>query len=1327
MDWTTPSQWLSRIDALGASLIVLGALLAALLVLWLGRRLRKPAIVSAVAADASCGLCARLWERVTRLLDAIDYLATRREWRYRQPWVLVLGEHGAGKSSLLASVSRSWHYRPPPHADQLQVNGLHWNYFRHGVLIDTEGALAAADAGSDEAVRWRKALSALDALRPERPLDGILLCVSARTLRETRQSQRTALAENVNRQIGQLQASIEFMLPVYVVVTQCDSIPGFSAFWESHDVPRRAEPAGSAPLSPKPHEGHDLSRRAELVGYSAIPKDQDAEPGAWADTAFDLIGARLRELQVDVAAHREQIGDTDGFFLYPGHFQSLRMPLAQWLETVFRATAWQSGYLFRGMYFTGSVAAAGTHAEGVRTDVNFVDALVAEKVLREPALARPTRQGMWSRNRLIRSLQIGAVAAALGLFVALGFSAQRFSRQVEAVVDGIAALESAMPDSANPATGECWSREEVYPLLADVSRIDTHSRYATIPLSWLDRRLTTRSARVIGRSGIRDVLMPTLACLLEARSRAMLASARDLVPASPPDLAAQRDAFAQLIADVRDLEDNLARYKTLAQRSDALDEAQLIQVLDKLATYVFDAALPKEVLRPGNVLDDAIRNITDVPLPVLPDGLRQRLAAQMLARGSALRTALSREVAMGDILLDALGRGQSPVLDNSRRIATWLAWVQQSWLGSTAERNPCREIVNANQPGVDALIDAYGYDASLSGMLRGFDSTQCHQPEMRVLAAMRIAPYGPLFVPGEGGLMLASALQGELAGMPMLVSLPFMQMSSTRPFECLGTNATWHANEIAEAAGYVDDYEAFAKAQQLPPLPDGGRPLYDRLARQSLAHALDDALRRAQQMPPDASGQAPGLQAVSPGDAQLTQVGGELARGLDSLRKVLDAYVGYGLSNAGADVRQCVRDFAADNLGRVDALADSSRLYAPPAAAGNDVLFELGSLPVAKDFLARQLARAQVLGSYATPFVSLLGDTPGVDDAWRDNPQTAVFWRNTLDEINRYTQGKEPTGQVANLDTYFIGRLAGMSYTDCAEVLAAYTAPDYGNDLFSERRRILERQVQLRCGDQRQAQAAEIYGAMATRFNRDLAGRYPFGEPGARDAGLAVVRAFLRDYAVQHDAIAAALVDLDADHWQSATRFVEQFDAVATFLASNVGAPEQMDGVGLNATFPVAMAGSVGGDQLLRWRLAAEDTESVFPNGLKALDWFPGQQLALELQWAERSDWRPVADPAQADLSIQGATATFKASGPWALLRFIDAHRVRGASDKDSDPVRLALSVPVQALKATTDGKPSRSEARVFMTWQLSGVDPKTQASTPLALPASFPASAPTD
>ncbi len=1298
---------LGNIDLFRTSLAVVGVLVAIVIVAVIVRRLRSPAALAPGGKDGKCGICARVWAYIKRFLDAIDYLSTRREWRYKQPWLLVLGEQGAGKSSLIESVSATWRHHPPPHADQLQAEGMQWSYFRYGVLIDGDGKLAAAEPGSDHGKQWNKGLEQLNALRPERALDGIVLCVSARTLLHAKQSQRVALAENVNRQISLLQASVEFMLPAYVVVTHCDDIPGFTAFWQSQDS----------------------ARRGEMVGYSAIAQDQTLQPSAWADTAFDRIGARMREVQVDVAALSEKIDDVDGFFLFPGHFRSLRDPLAQWLETVFRTTAWQSGYLFRGMYFTGSVEANGASAEGPRDDVDFVDALVCEKLLREPALARPTRQGLWSRNTLIRRLQIAAVAAGIGVFVALGVSGYRVSKQVELIVGAIDSLEKIVPRIPAAGSGECLAGEDVYPLLAHVSKIDTRSRYLFIPLSWVDGRLTSGSATAIGRSMVETVLMPTLSCVLEQRAGELLASTRGVTSAPTSVLSQQREDFRTLIVDARSLEENLLRFRTLSFGSGTMEERELISTLDSLLRYAYDEALPPEAWRKGGVLDDAFRDIADVQQPVMPNGLRARLAAAMDARSASLRAALGREVAVGDDLLARLDEGQPPILDNTRRMGLWLAWVQRSWLGSSPERNPCQEIVNANKADVDVLIAHYGDIATMQGMtmegmLQRFSAKQCHQPEMQTLATMTMAPYGPMFVAGKDGLVMAPELQGELSGLPALVTLPFMQLTSARPFACVGAAAEWRSNEIAEAAGYLQQYEAFAKARKLPTLPDGARPLYDTLARASLGHALDDALRRAQRIPPQSQAN---LEAATRTNAQLTKVGDELARGMDSLKTVLNAYVSYGFSDGGAEVRQCARGFAADNLGGVDALADSSLLYAPTVAVGTDTLFTFGGLPVTKDYLARQVARAEVLAGYADPFLTLLSDTPGVDDAWRDTPQTAAFWRNTRDELDRYTKGKEPAGQVANLDAYFVTQLTGMTYANCASVLAAYTSPEFGNDLFSDRRRKLERQVQLRCTDQRQAQAEALYGALATRFNRDLAGRYPFGEPGARDAGLAATRTFFLDYAGQRESIAAALNAMNNDRWRSAKRFIAELDTAAAFFAKNVGAPGDMAVMGLTPVFPAETARAVGSDQMLTWRLDVEGAESVFPNGLKALQWYPGDSVALHLRWAARSQWRPQADPAQPGLSVQDASASFDASGPWALLRFIDTYRLPDTNKKEPDQILLGFSVPVQSQVAGADGKPARSEAKVFMTWLLTGVDPKTQTQKAIALPADFPRSAPVE
>src|SRR4030095_16767836 len=158
----------------------------------------------------------------------------------------------------------------------------------------------------------------------------------------------------------------------------------------------------------------------------------------------------------------------------------------------------------------------------------------------------------------------------------------------------------------------------------------------------------------------------------------------------------------------------------------------------------------------------------------------------------------------------------------------------------------------------------------------------------------------------------------------------------------------------------------------------------------------------------------------------LAGISKELAGGLEALLGVLRSYGDYGDASSTPLVRQCVRDFAGDSLSRISTLAATSRLYTPPATAVGDRIFDLGTLPVQKEYLSRQVARAQVLAGYGPPFMNLLQGTPGVSDTRRTQASTADFWRNSIDELNRYTQGKEPTGQVANLDNYFIHQLGDL-------------------------------------------------------------------------------------------------------------------------------------------------------------------------------------------------------------------------------------------------------------------------------------------------------------
>jgi hypothetical protein len=116
--------------------------------------------------------------------------------------------------------------------------------------------------------------------------------------------------------------------------------------------------------------------------------------------------------------------------------------------------------------------------------------------------------------------------------------------------------------------------------------------------------------------------------------------------------------------------------------------------------------------------------------------------------------------------------------------------------------------------------------------------------------------------------------------------------------------------------------------------------------------------------------------------------------------------------------------------------------------------------------------------------------------------------------------------------------------------------------------------------------------------------------------------------------------------------------------------------------------------------------------------------LQLDLTWATGSRWRPVADPNQADLTVNGTTASFSDAGAWSLLRLIQQHRAAVNPDPlDPGRVVLVFDLPTLAESAAA-GPAARTNARPHVALTLSAKDAKgAAAALPLPLiPALAPA-----
>ena len=117
----------------------------------------------------------------------------------------------------------------------------------------------------------------------------------------------------------------------------------------------------------------------------------------------------------------------------------------------------------------------------------------------------------------------------------------------------------------------------------------------------------------------------------------------------------------------------------------------------------------------------------------------------------------------------------------------------------------------------------------------------------------------------------------------------------------------------------------------------------------------------------------------------------------------------------------------------------------------------------------------------------------------------------------------------------------------------------------------------------REAMTHRRYQELANRFNRELAGRFPFGDSNSRDASLSTVRSFFIDYDAQAQAPeteSAAVKRVDA--WKE-LQFLQQLDRVSAFLRTSLAAKRMSRPLTLTPHFHPSSNDSIGGGQIVSW------------------------------------------------------------------------------------------------------------------------------------------------
>jgi type VI secretion system protein ImpL len=262
--------------------------------------------------------------------------------------------------------------------------------------------------------------------------------------------------------------------------------------------------------------------------------------------------------------------------------------------------------------------------------------------------------------------------------------------------------------------------------------------------------------------------------------------------------------------------------------------------------------------------------------------------------------------------------------------------------------------------------------------------------------------------------------------------------------------------------------------------------------------------------------------------------------------------------------------------------------------------------------------------------------------------------------------------------------------------------------------------------NQRIVRAKEDYRIIARRFNRDLAGRYPFGSTVLAEANPRFVCEFFRDYKGRWDSLQT---DLDTVASFRETRgFLKDMAFIESFLTGNLCAPLSNP---VRVTFQPMLKLSRDGYLIRSWSLSDGFGKALYPEGPKNLDWAFGSPVIFEIKWVDWSAWLPLQDTTP-NFYVDGNRARFLEEGDWSLIRLIEKHRdkdyPRVTTSHGHSEIQLKFIVPIlHKHEISVDNfEKTAFYVRLNFDWREPGSRIKaSRLYRPLVWPGPFPEKAP--
>lgn len=1246
-----------------------------------------------------------------------DYLPWFSDFHYGFPWIMMVGEAGAGKTTALGSlpVEKFDQYRAAERLSRRFLfwkkkddspdisdtpEGCAWYFSRNGIVLDIAGNVLFPEKKKDGI--WRYLLALLQKYRPKRPIDGVVIAIScADLLRSDNTGIDWEKADHLYNKLWQAQRSLGIRFPVYVLVTQCDRIRGFQSF--CREVPTRF--------------------LNDIFGWSS-PYDFNREyySSEWVDDAFGAVAEQLARIQFETFTNRADVSERDGLFLFPEQLKTISGPLKNYLDRLFQKSVYRESFILRGIYFSGDPGIGETEARKTAFAKDFFE----KKVFPEFKLARPFVKALVFRNRKVHAAQLTALAILIAGTVGLWTSHGRLEEdkksllpvleQISEDVDKIDRLreKNAYTIARDESSHFERSAPRLFKGMAKIRDLkswsvpsslfsDIHgdiketmnTAYRKIILLTMERGLGRKAEEIFSLSGRTQTAVDT--------------GDGDSLDSLPEYI-----ALHSFLANLNELEKYAGLYNGLGDSGKFADLSHIVK-------YLYGINL-MESYRATRYYRDMLK-------------IKDYNKFDFIRLKAKVRAGDNKYAKLCERLFGRLNK-ENPVLNSLNGLSEKLDEFRRESRAGTGNVGPVVKLLKAVNDTRDVLSDPsnnwvfkdkfsqgpFGKvieEAGKSSLLgneyaraleiEGENFFRGLQKALRNCRAESFFTDSLLLVKNDGKLTneLAADLLEIQENLTSLLNWRFMvPEESAEPFYIRippRQRLIWDSAELKNAVEIFEDYQKFMKTG----IDDFSKPL------RTMAEDLADS--NVKQKVLNIIGRAHHYENTSNTEEYLRKEISNFKKSSSLLNWLLARLEERGDSDPLAILSECLSTQFVRLMRSLDELLEKENLYGIKGdnfswwdgrTLPSNTAFDVRDKKELEHYLKLQRDRIRYMSyEYAEPLVAFFSSSRLFKYS-EAGEQELFKWERILTDFSQYDK-KNPNNPVTALEKFILFELDEINENNYYKIIQKDDLKELSGDFFIQKRNRMLRSIHDRCQILAGNGIVESYEKMKDFFNRHLAGRFPFSrvEKFQSEADPEDIRRFFHFYRKNAPTLVEVLKvnDKFGDSRFKVIGFLGEMGKVGKFFEPYLdweGEKKQDVPVfDIYVRLRTSRELEKFANKIIEWKLKmGAETFRYTEEGVPG-KWKYGDPIQFTLRWPKNSvEYPVVAEGAE----INGKKTIYKFPGKWSLLRFLRTRAVD--KSEETDPYTLKFDSTIRHA-GMENWKKGNTQVRAYIRITLTSPD----------------------